>query len=198
MRHEPRHGVDQTFEKRKNLFLRHFKNSEMSGETEITLRKATGNDIEVLKYWDTQLHVIESDPNDDWNWEQELIRDPEWREQLIAELNGRPIGFIQIIDPVLEESHYWGDMPNNMKAIDIWIGEASNLGKGYGTRMMHLALARCFENPKTEAIWIDPLNSNKSAQRFYQRLGFEWVENRFFGQDYTSVFKLTREKWSQR
>ena len=57
-------------------------------------------------YWDEQPHVIESDPNDDWNWEVELARDPDWREQLIAEVDDVPVGFIQIIDPTREDSRF--------------------------------------------------------------------------------------------
>ncbi|WP_202951049.1 hypothetical protein [Fortiea contorta] len=45
----------------------------------------------------------------------ELDRTPDWREQLIAEIAGRAIGFIQIIDPAREESHYWGDVPENFR-----------------------------------------------------------------------------------
>ena len=71
----------------------------------ITLRPATSSDIDLLKYWDTKQHVIDCDPDDDWDWDNELLRSPPWREQLIAELNGEPIGFIQIIDPKEEESH---------------------------------------------------------------------------------------------
>ncbi|MEQ9168593.1 MAG: GNAT family N-acetyltransferase [Fulvivirga sp.] len=96
----------------------------------ITLRPATINDLELVKYWDTQQHVIGCDPDDDWNWEEELTQDPEWREQLIAELNGEPLGFIQIIDPYLEESHYWGDVAKSKRAIDIWIGEAKKPEQG--------------------------------------------------------------------
>ena len=70
----------------------------------IILRNAVINDLSLLNYWDEQEHVIASDPNDDWNWEEELLKNPEWREQLIAELDGRPIGFIQIIDPYKEEA----------------------------------------------------------------------------------------------
>lgn len=29
--------------------------------------------------------MVNSDPNDDWGWEIELDRAPEWMEQLIAE-----------------------------------------------------------------------------------------------------------------
>ncbi len=95
----------------------------------------------MLRQWDEHEHVIASDPNDDWAWEVELGRFPEWREQLIAEKDGRPIGFVQIIDPKREESHYWGNVSANLRAIDIWIGREADLGKGYGTKMMKLALA---------------------------------------------------------
>ena len=50
----------------------------------IRLRHATIEDIQIINYWDNQQHVIDSDPDDDWNWEYELIRTPAWREQLIA------------------------------------------------------------------------------------------------------------------
>jgi aminoglycoside 6'-N-acetyltransferase len=110
-------------------------------------------------------------------------------------LNGRPIGFIQIIDPALEESHYWGDVPMNLRAIDIWIGEATDLGKGYGTEMMQLALARCFADPLVTAVLIDLLANNTRAHRFYQRLGFQTVDRRQFGEDDCLVHCLKREDW---
>ena len=110
----------------------------------ITLRPATPDDAPLLRHWDEQPHVLASDPNDDWEWETELGRAVEWRAQLIAELEGRPIGFVQILDAAREESHYWGEVSAGTMAIDIWIGEAAELGKGYGSRMMRDALARCF------------------------------------------------------
>ncbi len=136
-----------------------------------------------------------SDPNDEWNWEEELARSPDWREQLLAEVDGRPVGFLQIIDPAREESHYWGDVPANLRAIDIWIGEAADLGRGYGSAMMHLALARCFADPAVTAVLIDPLASNTRAIRFYERLGFRLVGRRWFGADDCAVHRLDRAAW---
>ncbi len=161
------------------------------------LRPATLADLPLLRHWDEQPHVIESDPNDDWNWEVELGRSPEWREQLVAEVDGRPIGFVQIIDPKLEESHYWGEVPANLRAIDIWIGEADDLGKGYGTEIMRLACERCFAAAEVEAILIDPLASNVRAHRFYERMGFRFVERRWFGEDDCFVYRLDRERFEQ-
>lgn len=161
----------------------------------INLRPATFADLDLLRHWDEQPHVVESDPNDDWGWEIELDRAPEWREQLIAEIDGRPIGFIQIIDPAREDSHYWGDVPANLRAIDIWIGEESDLGKGYGTQMMQLALARCFADPQVIAVLVDPLAGNTRVHRFYERFGFQFVESRRFGDDDCFVYRMNRVDW---
>jgi aminoglycoside 6'-N-acetyltransferase len=103
-------------------------------EAVIKLRPATPAELKFLQEWDEQAHVNASDPNTAWGWEVELGRNPDWREQLIAELDRRPIGFLQIIDPEREESHYWGDAAANLRAIDIWIGRETDLGKGYGPK----------------------------------------------------------------
>lgn len=168
----------------------------MFQDKSISFRLATIKDLALVQYWDTQQHVIDADPDDDWNWEYELKRFPEWREQLIAELNGRPIGFVQIIDPNEEESHYWGTVPKNLRAIDIWIGEKDDLGKGYGTIMMNLAIERCFRNNDVTAILIDPLESNINAIRFYEKLGFRFVEKRSFGDSDCMVYELNRKDWA--
>lgn len=161
----------------------------------VSLRLATIDDLEILTHWDKQEHVIASDPDDDWNWEYELQRFPEWREQLIAELDGRAIGCIQIIDPLKEESHYWGEVSSDLRAIDIWIGEAADLGCGFGTKMMSLAITRCFIDKQVTAILIDPLVTNSGAIRFYKRMGFQFVEKRSFDGTECAIYQLTRQEW---
>jgi aminoglycoside 6'-N-acetyltransferase len=163
--------------------------SSILNSLNMRLRRARPNDLELLRWWSGQPHVLAA-TDDDWGWETELARAPEWREQLIAELDGRPIGFVQIIDPALEDSHYWGDVGPNLRAIDIWIGDRKNLGRGYGTVIMRLALARCFADPKVTAVLIDPLAGNVRAHQFYERLGFRFVERRLFGKDDCFVFRL--------
>lgn len=159
------------------------------------LRLATPDDLPLLCRWDEQPHVIASDPNDDWQWETELARTPDWREQLIIEVDGRPIGFVEIIDPAREEAHYWGDCGTGLRAIDIWLGEAADLGKGYGSQAMGLALARCFADASVNAVVIDPLAGNTRAHRFYERLGFRFLAHRRFAADDCRVYRLTREDW---
>lgn len=164
------------------------------------LRHATIADVPTLEAWDRHAHVIAATGNDDgmYVWAVEIPRIVDWREFLIGEIDGRPIGMIQVIDPEREESHYWGDIAPNLRAIDIWIGEAGDLGRGYGTTMMRLAIERCFATPEVAAILIDPLVSNTDAHRFYERLGFRRVDRRMFGEDDCYVYRLERQDWPRR
>lgn len=130
-----------------------------------------------------------------WNWPVELAETPDWRVMLIAELNGRAIGFLQIIDPAREPTCYWGDCGPGLRAIDIWIGEAAALGQGHGTAMMRQALEHCFASPEIRAVLVDPLSVSHRAHRFYQRLGFRPVERRRFGGDDCLVHRLGRDDW---
>lgn len=162
---------------------------------QLVLRKARPDDLSLLRYWDEQPHVIASDPDSDWEWETELLKDPLWREQLIAEVSGKPIGFLQIIDPHLEDSHYWGEIEPDLRAIDIWIGEADYLGQGWGTKMMKIAMQKCFECTQVKAIIIDPLVTNKRAQRFYQRLGFKYQGDKLIQGDWIALHRIERQQW---
>ena len=158
----------------------------------VALRPVTASDVELLRRWHRQPHVVAA-AGDDWGWEAaELARKPDWREQFIALVDGKPIGFLQIIDPSREESHYWGSVAPGHRAIDIWIGETAYLGPGYGARIMELAIARSFADPAVTAVLVDPRDTNQRACRFYERLGFEYVVKRCFDDEYCAVYRLTR------
>jgi aminoglycoside 6'-N-acetyltransferase len=159
----------------------------------LRLRPATQADAPLLRAWDEQPHVIASTGADDRDdWDEQLARTVPWREFLIAEAHGTPIGLLHIIDPAEEETHYWGDCEANLRAIDIWIGPPHFLGQGWGTRMMRAAIAHCFATPAVTAILIDPLESNIRARRFYERLGFRPLGPRRFGDDDCIVYRLDR------
>lgn len=169
----------------------------------VVLRPATLADVPLFDRWDRQPHVISATTDDpaaekafeDAYWPHELASQNEHSEYFIAELAGRPIGAMQIIDPHRESTHYWGEIRPNLRALDIWIGEPDCLGKGYGETMMRLAFQRCFADPAVTAIVIDPLASNARAHRFYCRLGFKPQGRRKFGEDDCLVHELGREDW---
>lgn len=176
-------------------------------EFKVTLRLATAQDAELLERWSKEAHVIAAttdDPDADSAfegaiWAEELMSQSEVSYYLIAELSEGPIGALQICDPHLEPTHYWGEIEANLRAVDIWIGPAHALGRGYGEQMMRLAFVRCFSDSAVTAIVIDPLASNLRALKFYERLGFQPSERRVFGgEDDCLVHRLTREEWRRR
>ncbi len=163
----------------------------------IRLRPAVPGDAPLFRRWDQAPHVRAAKGEEDWGWETELARKPSWKEPLISELDGRPIGFVEIIDPAGDEEKYWGEVESGLRAVDIWIGEADCLGRGYGSEMMRQALARCFAAPEVTAVLVDPLAHNTRAHRFYLRMGFRFVEERTFGDDLCHVYSLERDYWAE-
>lgn len=172
----------------------------------IQSRPAALADVPTLRRWDQEPHVIAATTDDpsaalafgDINWAAEIASASPHARYYVAELDGRPIGAMQIIDPHLEETHYWGDIETGLRAIDIWIGERDCLGKGHGEAMMRIAFRMCFSDPAVTAIVIDPLASNVRAHKFYQRLGFKAVGLRRIGaegEDLTLVHRLERACW---
>ena len=155
----------------------------------------TIDDVALLVRWDDDPDVaaaIGGRGTDWYDWPTELIRDVPWRELLIAEEDGRPIGFLQLTDASEEESHYWGDIEPATWALDIWIGSPDDRGRGLGAELMKLALGRVFDQHGAEVVVIDPAVDNRRAIAFYERLGFERVGVREFGGDECLVMRLLR------
>jgi aminoglycoside 6'-N-acetyltransferase len=177
--------------------------------SKVTLRTATVADIPLLARWDLDPAVISATTDnpdvsvafgEENDWEENIaLYQPDVWEYWIAEVDGRPIGAMQMIDPHLEPTHYWGEIEPNLRALDIWIGEPEARGRGYGEEMMRLGIERSFAKPEVTAIIIDPLNSNTRAHKFYQRLGFKPTHRQVFNdEDDCLVHKLTREDWEAR
>jgi len=177
----------------------------------LRLRPATLKDVATLTGWDRQPHVIacSSDRPDldvafnGIDWPAELADLESGISTSIAEMRTKdgdqPIGVIQVCDPHTEPSHYWGEIEPGLRAVDIWIGPAEALGRGYGTQMMTLALDAAFGEPSARAVVIDPLNSNTAAHRFYRRLGFVEVGRRVFNdEDDCLIMRLERADWLSR
>ena len=177
----------------------------MASELSLCLRLATLDDVPVLEQWDTDPDVIAATSDDEsierafggLDWREELSLDSEVSYHLIAEVDGRPVGAMQICDPCVEPTHYWGDVAPNLRAIDIWIGAEGDRNKGYGREILRLVHERCFADPAVTAIVIDPLATNTRAIAFYERLGYVIVERRMFGDDDCLVLTLTRDAWRE-
>ena len=161
----------------------------------VELRPMKVDDVGLLARWDDDSDVAAAlgGRGAGWyDWPVELVRDVPWRELLIAEEDGRPIGFVQLIHASEEESHYWVDVKPGTWALDIWIGSPGDRGRGLGAQAMRAAVARVFEQPGADTVVIDPKVSNRRAIAFYERLGFERVGEREFDGDSCLVMRLLR------
>jgi aminoglycoside 6'-N-acetyltransferase len=155
----------------------------------------TIDDVALLVRWDEDSDVAAAvgGRGADWyDWPVELVREVPWRELLIVEEDGRPIGFLQLIDASEEESHYWGDIEPGTWALDIWIGSPDDRGRGLGAEAMKLALGRVFDHHGAESVMVDPAVDNRRAIPFYERLGFEIVGVREFDGDECLVMHRSR------
>lgn len=63
--------------------------------------------------------------------------------------------------------------------------------------MMVLALDRCFAEPSVKAVLVDPVPTNTRAHRFYERLGFRFLEQWELDGDKCMVFQITRTEWKR-
>lgn len=170
----------------------------------LTIRQAAVSDAPCVERWDRDPDVIACSTDDpeaeeafsDAEWVQEFAANSDVSCHYIAELDGRPIGAMQVIDPHLEPTHYWGEIAPNLRAIDIWIGAPEDRNRGLGAAMMRAVMDRCFAGG-ADAIVIDPLASNVRAHRFYERLGFRFVERRCFGDSNCFVYRLERAERRQ-
>lgn len=152
------------------------------------------DDVALLVRWDGDADVAAAlgGPGAGWyDWPTEIVRDVAWRELLIAEEHGRPIGFVQLADAAEEESHYWGDIEPGTWALDIWIGSPDDRGRGLGTEAMKVALERVVDQHGAERVVIDPAVDNHRAIAFYERIGFERIGIRRFGDGTSLVMRFS-------
>jgi aminoglycoside 6'-N-acetyltransferase len=172
----------------------------------VVLRPATLDDAAIMHRWDRDPAVIACSSDnpeaevafEGADWAEEIAAATPLSFHLIAEERGRPVGALQIVDPHLEPTAYWGAIEPDLRAIDVWIGDPADRNRGLGAEIMRQAIELCFAAPAVAAIVIDPLASNTAAHRFYRRLGFEPVGRRLFGTDDCLVHRLERAVWTVR
>ena len=101
---------------------------------EYDFRDVTVKHMKLIGSWLSQPHVTE------W-WgeaatalaEIKANLDSDSVEQLIVELDGKPIGFLESYDPHLEDEHPYQDQPMGTLGLDMFIGDADLLNKGHGS-----------------------------------------------------------------
>lgn len=92
----------------------------------------------------------------------------------IIHLDHKPIGYIQcynVHDFPREDDVSLNDLPSSCAALDLFIGEASKIGKGHGSTALALFLLEHVFNA-FDYVFLDPDTENESAIRSYKKAGF--------------------------
>lgn len=169
----------------------------ISPKVVVRMRPARTEDAVVLRRWEKAPHLAGLLGDGDWMWEQSLANPHPSHTPFIAEVGGKPVGFLELLDTETDPERYWGGLPSGYVAIDLWIGDAAYLGKGVGREMMRQALERCFARAGIHTVLVDPLISNTASHRFYERCGFTYLGDRLFDDDACRVFGISRDQWEK-
>jgi len=148
---------------------------------EVTFRPMRDEDLPMLQAWIGRPHVREW-----WTGEEADMTPEEFRAhylpRVMAEenvmpyivvLDGRPVGFAQSYVAMGSGDGWWDDIADpGVRGIDQFLCEASDLGKGLGTRMVKALVAKLFADPAVTRIQTDPDPRNARAIRCYEKAGF--------------------------
>ena len=91
----------------------------------------------------------------------------------IAMLNGEPIG-MPSRTLLLKRDGWWEEETDpGVRGIDQSLANASQLGKGLGTKLVRALVELLFNDPEVTKIQTDPSPSNLRAIRCYEKAGFD-------------------------
>jgi aminoglycoside 6'-N-acetyltransferase len=126
---------------------------------------------DLLRHWLSQPHARA------WWGETEeelalIFDDKGEHEPFIACIDGNPAAYIQAWWPSKHPDLPWQHgMTRTTRGIDIMIGDAVNLGKGYGPLIIRQFVAKLISEGATRLV-IDPDSANTRAVRSYSKAGF--------------------------
>ncbi|WP_373487195.1 GNAT family N-acetyltransferase [Blastomonas sp.] len=91
--------------------------------------------------------------------------------QLIGMLDGRPLAYLQHYEVHAWPQKHLEHLPRGARAIDMFVGVPSLIGKGHGTALLSM-LARQLAAQGVRVLCIDPDPHNSRARAAYGRAGF--------------------------
>jgi RimJ/RimL family protein N-acetyltransferase len=110
----------------------------------------------------------------------------------IIEYDNRPIGYIQIYNAYdFPRSKPLINLPENLAAFDIFIGEKDVLGRGVGAKAL-VSIEDYYDSNFTH-IFADPDKENLAAIRTYEKAGFRKIQDQEDTKEIWMVKKLNKK-----
>lgn len=150
----------------------------------VSLRAMTEADLPMLHHWLGRPHVLQWWGGDDGAPSLAEVRAKylprvlahERVDPWIATHDERPIGFAQSYVAMACGGGWWPEVRDpGLRGIDQFLAEATDLGRGLGTRMVGALLDQLFVDPAVSAVQVDPHPDNARAIRCYEKAGFRRV-----------------------
>ena len=163
-------------------FHRGFMTQRFPGQ--LTLRPFFDDDMALMERWLYAGHVKPWYEHPlDWLKELQERRGAfSFITHMIAEIDGRPIGFCQYYDCYHSRQYEdWGmeiTMPDEVFSIDYLIGEPENLRRGYAKTMIGLMLDK-LRALGAKTVIVLPDNKNTASNRALESSGFTWDGKRY-------------------
>lgn len=135
-----------------------------------SFRRATLNDLDLLKGWQSNPHVHEW-WDSDAPYDEEKLADPRVARWIVS-LAERPFAFMQDYTVHGWEDHHFAKLPKGSRGIDQYIGAPEMIGVGHGSEFVSARMQALFDEG-VPVIATDPHPDNERAIAVYKKLGFE-------------------------
>ncbi len=157
----------------------------MFNENNVRFRKLKLEDLQLMHKWLNEPHVHDWYDKDKQNTLEEIanryapkIKEEKPTDCYIVLYEDKPVGYIQTykVNDWPEFGDYVG-VDDNTASIDLFIGDSSYMGKGFGSLMLKRFLNKIvFANEKITTCIIGPEPKNTRAIKAYEKVGFKYVK----------------------
>jgi len=148
----------------------------MTSSKQVTFKKLEIGDLDLLEKWNREPHVKkywDSDKSWEESYEKYILRtSSEVVKQFIAYDEETPFAYIQFYWASKVGDGWWEGIDEGTAGIDLYIGEPSYLGKGFGKTVLKSFVDFLFDNPEVNRIIADPNPKNEKIQKLLMSLGF--------------------------
>lgn len=148
---------------------------------EVTLRRMTEADLEMLHGWLNRPHIVEWWGGDAARPSLQDVRThylprvlaQEAVTPYIAVRAGEPIGYAQSYVAFGAGDGWWEDETDpGVRGIDQCLANPADLNQGLGTALVRAMVRLLFADPAVTRIQTDPAPENRRAIRCYEKAGF--------------------------
>ncbi|GAB4519391.1 MAG: GNAT family N-acetyltransferase [Roseibium sp.] len=151
----------------------------------VTFRPVVSADLPLLAVWMARPHWREwwGDPEEELPKIRRKVEGRDTTRPFIFQLEGRDAGYIQVWyvkdqqEPEAVAAYPWLVLlPMDAVGVDLSIAEASDLSRGYGTRVLQEFVAK-LRREGHKRIVIDPDPANLRAVKAYRKAGFREMDD---------------------